>query len=412
VDALLAAVVIGVVSAAIATSSAVSARPLWVAYAFAVAFGMLMFARRAQPVLVVAYTCLGLVAYYAAGFPRIGLAVPVAAALYSAAEAGFLWAAVAGALGLLAYTYEYRLHAGQDARFLLGYELATNVAILAAVIALGDSVRSRRRLVAEQDEVLRRREAEKEADARRRVADERLRIARELHDAVGHTVVALSLHTNAALEALDAHEQTAARTAMQKVHVAASHTMRELRASVGLLRRQTGRAHELSTTADADTAGGLADIDLLFELLDARGVQPRVTISSLLDGADRRPAGLAELTTLAADLPAEVDAAAYRIVQESTTNAIRHADPRTIDLEFRRSPASLEIRVFNDGGVAGAARPTAGHGLTGMRERAEALGGTLRAAPAARGFLVVATLPLTTPTRAAEPGVTTAGRDE
>lgn len=112
VDGLLAAAVTGVVSVAIATTEQASARPIWVAYAFAVAFGLLMFARRAQPVLVVVATCLGLIAYYTSGLPRIGLAVPVAAALFSAAEAGRLWAAAGGALGLLVYTYQYRIHAG------------------------------------------------------------------------------------------------------------------------------------------------------------------------------------------------------------------------------------------------------------------------------------------------------------
>jgi signal transduction histidine kinase len=386
VDALLAAAVTGVVSVAIATTEEASARPMWVAYAFAVAFGLLMFARRAQPVLVVAVTCIGLVAYYASGLPRIGLAVPVAAALFSAAEAGRLWAAAAGALTLLVFTYEYRIHAGQDARVLLGYELAANVAIIATVIALGDSVRSRRRLVAERDEVIRRREAAKEADARQQAADERIRIARDLHDALGHTVIALSLHASAALEALDAHDQAAARTSMVNVHAAAVNTMRELRASVGLLRRPAGRRH--------DASGGLSDVGPLLEVLDAAGVRVAVAVNGPAPAEDPpRPAGLTELRELVTGLPAEVDRAAYRIMQEATTNALRHADPRTLDLDLRRTPASLEIRVRNDGVAAGAAPPAPGHGLTGMRERAEALGGTLYTSRDMREFLVVATLP-------------------
>jgi len=386
VDALLAAAVTGVVSVAIATTEEASARPIWVAYAFAVAFGLLMFVRRAHPVLVVAATCIGLVAYYTSGLPRIGLAVPVAAALFSAAEAGRLSAAAGGALALLVYTYQYRIHAGQDARLLLGYELAANVAIIATVIALGDSVRSRRRLVAERDEVIRRREAAKEADARQQAADERIRIARDLHDALGHTVVALSLHANAALEAFDADDQAAARTSMVNVHTAAANTMRELRASVGLLRRPAGRRNDVS--------GRLADIGPLLEVLDAAGVRIAVTVNGPAPAeAPPRPAGLTELQALATDLPAEVDRAAYRIVQEATTNALRHADPRRLDLELWRTPSLLEIRVRNDGVAAGAPPSAPGHGLTGMRERAEALGGTLNTSRDTREFLVVATLP-------------------
>jgi signal transduction histidine kinase len=388
VDALLAAAVTGVVSVAIATTDQASARPSWVAYAFAVAFGLLMFARRAQPVLVVAVTCVGLVGYYASGLPRIGLAVPVAAALFSAAEAGRLWAAAAGALGLLVYTYAYRIHAGQDARMLLGYELAANVAVVGTAIALGDTVRSRRRLVAERDEVIRRREAAKEADARQHAADERIRIARDLHDALGHTVIALSLHTNAALEALDAHDPAAARTSMINVHTAALNTMRELRASVGLLRQQPGRRRE------GEEPGSLADVGPLLHVLDAAGVRVHVTVAVPEPAHEPgRASGLAEIRAMALDLPPEVDRAAYRIVQESTTNALRHADPRTLALDLRRTPAALEIAIRNDGVAIDAARPAAGHGLTGMRERAEALGGTLRTAIDAREFLVVATLP-------------------
>jgi signal transduction histidine kinase len=386
VDALLAAAVTGVVSVAIATTEQHSARPIWVAYAFAVAFGLLMFARRAQPVLVAVVSCVGLVAYYASGLPRIGLAVPVAAALFSAAEAGRLWVAAGGALALLVFTYQYRIHAGQDARVLLGYELATNVAVMATAIVLGDSVRSRRQLVAEHDEVIRRREAAKEADARQQAADERIRIARDLHDALGHTVVALSLHASAALEALDAHDQPAARTSMVNVRTAAVNTMRELRASVGLLRRPDGRRQ--------DAPGGLADVGALIEVLNAAGVRVTVAVNGAPPVGDTPgPPGLAELRALASDLTAEVDRAAYRIVQEATTNALRHADPRTLDLDVRRTPASLAIRVRNDGVAAGAPAPVPGHGLTGMRERAQALGGTLRTSQDGRDFLVVAALP-------------------
>jgi len=386
VDALLAAAVTGVVSVAIATTEQASARPIGVAYAFAGGFGLLMFARRSRPTLVVAVSCIGLVAYYASGLPRIGLAVPVAAALFSAAEAGRLWAAAGGALALLLFTYEYRIHAGQDARVLLGYELAANVAIVATVIALGDSVRSRRRLVAERDEVIRRRAAATEADARRQAADERIRIARDLHDAVGHTVIALSLHASAALEALDAHDEAAARTSMVNVRTAAGNTMRELRAGLGLLRQPAGRRD--------DVAGGLGDAGPLLDVLEAAGVRVDIAVDGPAPAGDPpRPGGLTELRVLATDLPAEVDRTAYRIVQEATTNALRHADPRTLELHLRRTPAALELRVRNDGVTAGAAPYVPGHGLAGMRERAEALGGTLRTSRDAREFLVVATLP-------------------
>lgn len=137
---------------------------------------------------------------------------------------------------------------------------------------------------------------------------------------------------------------------MVNVHTAAANTVRELRASVGLLRRPPGRRHE------REASGGLADVGPLLHVLDAAGVHVNVAVAAAdALGGPPRPAGLAELQALATGLPPEVDRTAYRIVQESTTNALRHADPQALELDLRRTPASLEIRIRNDGVATGAA---------------------------------------------------------
>ncbi|ACQ82244.1 histidine kinase [Beutenbergia cavernae DSM 12333] len=372
-DVILAVAVTATVAAAIATSREEVAGSPALGYVFAAAFGALMFVRRTQPVIVVVATSLGLIWYYASGLPSIGLAVPVAAALYSAAEAGRTLVAILAAVALLLFTYAYRIGAGQDAAYLLGYELATNVAIMAAAIALGDGQRSRRRLLAEQREVARRREAEREAEAARRVADERLRIARDLHDSVGHTVVAVSLHADVAAEALAAGEPDAAARSLALARSAAADSMRELRASVGLLR--DGGAHlDLDRVLLAARDGGLvvdADVD----------------------------AGLAD------SVPPEVWAAGVRIVQESLTNVLRHSGAEHVSVAVHEADDVVELEVRDDGaraaatGSEAASQPSGGHGIRGMRERAEELGGTLDAGPpgGGDGWVVAAVLPLPPP---------------
>jgi signal transduction histidine kinase len=368
-DVVLAVVVTAVISVAIATSSQPSARPIWVAYAFAVAFGVVLFARHAMPVAVVAVTCLGLVAYYATGLPSIGLAVPVAAALYAGAEAGVWWASTIAALGLLAYTYGYRISIGDNPAYLLGYELASNVAIMAAAIALGDGRRSRQRLLAEQAEVIRRREAERAAEAQRIVADERLRIARDLHDSVGHSVVALSLHADAGAEALAAGEGEAARRELVRVREAAAGAMRDLRRSVGGLRARA---------ADDELRRLLAP-------LSEAGIE--VTVCAIREGQPT------DAQLIAAHLSDEAAEVMVSVVREASTNIVRHARSTAVYLGLAIDDGRLIVEV-NDNGASAEDSVVFGHGLTGMRERVELGGGRLDVRPGPSGFRVRAELPI------------------
>jgi signal transduction histidine kinase len=212
-----------------------------------------------------------------------------------------------------------------------------------------------------------------EQDARRRVDEERLRIARELHDVVAHTMATINVQAGVAAHVLSTRPEAAAES-LQAIKAASKEGLRELRAILNVLRQ----ADDADPTQPAP---GTAQLE------------------ALITGARR--AGLETAFTVTGDpvrLPAAVDLAAYRIVQESLTNAIRHAGPATaaVSLSYREDELQIEVTDTGQGPPAGAT--SAGHGLAGMRERAAAVGGTLQAAPGpGGGYRVAARLPLTDP---------------
>lgn len=368
VDAAIGAAAAAVVAVAITVNLGRQSSPEPFAYLFALGLGLLMLVRRRYPVLALVATSAGLIAYYFGDYPPVGLAVPVAAALYSAAEQDRLRWAVGTSAGLVAVSTFFRVREGDDLFYLLGYELATTAAVMAAAIALGDGVLARRMYRAEH----RRREvlllAEREHEAAERVEQERLRIARDLHDVLAHTVAVVSIQSDVATEALDDEDDAATRAALAAIRSASSEATRELRSTLAVLRRPaddepvlpTGSLRHLDTVVSATTESGLP--------------------------VDLRVEGKPE------PLPAVVDTTAYRIVQESLTNALRHADADRVELVLRYSAERLEIRVTDDGHGG---EPGGGRGITGMRERAELVGGTVTAGDHPDGgFRVSAVLPV------------------
>jgi signal transduction histidine kinase len=242
--------------------------------------------------------------------------------------------------------------------------------LFAAVCLGGIAVANRRAFVASI-------QARADAEAAQRIDEERLRIARELHDVVAHTMSTINVQATAAAMVLTERPDAAA-DALQAIRTASKNGLRELRAILNVLRQ----ADDAEPTAPAPS---LAQVNALIEGAGQAGLPTTLSVT----GA---PAGL----------PAGVDLAAYRIIQESLTNAIRHAGPATatVALTYRsgrllievtdtgRGPAAAGVR---DLGSAGAAQ---GHGLVGMRERAAAAGGTFQAGPApGGGFAVTAELP-------------------
>lgn len=210
-------------------------------------------------------------------------------------------------------------------------------------------------------------EAERTRDeaARRRAVEERLHIARELHDSLTHSISVIKVQAGVAahLARKNGEEPSAALLAIQE---ASSDAVRELRSTLDVLR------------SDDDANGsGIDRLPALVERARSSGLPTTLRI----DGVAR-------------PLPTEVEQAAYRVVQEALANVTRHAGPATATVRLTYAPALLTVRVDDDGS-ASAKPPVPGYGLIGMRERVTALGGRLQAEPApGHGFTVLAELPV------------------
>ena len=211
-----------------------------------------------------------------------------------------------------------------------------------------------------------------EADAERRLGEERLRIAREVHDVVAHAMVAINVQAGVAAHLLD-EDAEQAREALLQIKRTSGDALRDLRATLGIL-RDPGQA------APVAPAAGLEDLEGVAAQLRAAGVDVTVDVAA------------------AGPVPTPVHAAGYRIVQEALTNVLRHAGARTVRVVARTDADMLTLVVEDDGagGSDGPAAPDgAGTGVRGMRERAEALGGMLSAGPSGeQGWRVEAALPL------------------
>ena len=260
---------------------------------------------------------------------------------------------------------------------MLGAENLAFAALGGLAIAAGQATRNRRAYVAEVERRAERAELDRDLDARRRVAEERLRIARDLHDSVGHHLALISVQSDVAGRALDV-DPVAARTALSHVKGASRTALEELRDTISLL-RQPGEP----VAPTSIPAAGLDALDELLGSMRASGLDIEVAI----EGG-------------AAPLAPASDLTAYRVIQESLTNVYKHSVTRHARLTLAYLPGELRITVDDVGGgkvgVRGETRPVSGggHGIVGMRERVLALGGRFTAEPGPGGaFCVVAILP-------------------
>jgi signal transduction histidine kinase len=239
--------------------------------------------------------------------------------------------------------------------------------------AAGDAVRSHRAFVHAIRERAERAERTREEEARRRVAEERLRIARDLHDVVAHHIALVNVQAGVAAHVMDKRPDQA-KAALAHVREASRSALNELRATVGLL-RQSG-----DPEAPTEPAPGLARLDELAGTFRHAGLPVEVA--------------RADHGTV---LPAAVDLAAYRVIQEALTNVQKHAgDGAKAEVSVVRVGPHVEITVLDNGsGGDDGPEDGGGHGLLGMRERVAALSGTLTAGPRyGGGFRVHAILPL------------------
>ena len=338
-----------------------------VAYVCAVGFGAVLLLRRRLPVAVLVLSCLGTFAYYTLGHPPIGVALPVAPALYSAAEAGLTrWAAWCGAV-VIAVSLYFRLRDDpQPAGFVLGTELFSDLALISAAVALGYGIRSRRLYIAQQARLVRLTDAQQEREARLRMQSERVQISRELHDTLGHLLTVISLHANVAREALD-RDTEAAAGALDDGRDHGARALGELRTMVGVL-----RSPDENTRQDHS----IEDVRVVLD-------EARATGLDLVEDISVRPA----------ELTSAVDTAVYRIVQEALTNVVRHAHATKARVSVTSESGQVHVRVL-DNGQGDTWDSRRGYGMAGMTERARLLGGSLISTNRPEGgYLVHAVLP-------------------
>jgi len=353
----------------------------WFAYALGVAMALPLLWRRRHPVAALYAVSAVLLFFYAWGYPGFAPALVLLVPLYDAVLAGFLrWAAPVPvaflSAGYLVATRKGTAPLDGVAVFLPQAALVVVAMLLAAL------VRSRQAYAGEVRQRLRLAEEQRRHDAERRVVEERLHIARELHDTVAHAVATIAVQSSAALHLLD-REPARVREALTAIRQTSKAALADMRTTLGVLRGN-------GEPAAADRDAGLDRLPDLLAAVRAAGLEVRL---------DQEPGG----GTADQRLAAPVDHAAYRILQESLTNVLRHAGSSArARIRLGWQPEWIAIEVTDDGaGVT--AGTNGGHGLAGMRERVAHLGGEFDAGPGRdAGFRVCARLP-----RQATPGVVT-----
>jgi signal transduction histidine kinase len=334
------------------------------AYVIGALIALPILVHRRWPVQVLIASFVVMVAYYWFARRNISPAPVMGIPVYDAAVSGYLaWAiavpSVIMALGAL-------FVGSTESLVQMAAGFLPSVVVFVLAIALGEVVRTRRALAAETASRLRVVEEERHADAARLVAEERLRIARELHDTMAHSMATITVQASSAL--LDAPEGTV-RDALTAIRQTSKDALSEMRGVLGHFRGSVSGHEE----------GGLDRLPALRDAVAQAGSPVQVTVSG-------------EQVAL----PPEVDHAAYRILQESLTNVLRHAPARTpAQVMLSYQPDALVITVDNACGSPAANGSPAGNGIKGMTERASATGGMLHAGPLPEGgFRVTATLPL------------------
>ncbi|MFG3151162.1 sensor histidine kinase [Streptomyces sp. NPDC048219] len=327
--------------------------------------------RRRAPLPVLAFTgCLSIVECVT-GDPRAPVVMAAVVALYTVAattDRSTTWR-----VGLLTMTV---LTGAAMLAGPLPWYAQDNLAVFAWTgigATAGDAVRSRRAFVRAIRERAEKAERTREEEARRRVAEERLRIARDLHDVVAHHIALVNVQAGVAAHVMDKRPDQA-KEALAHVREASRSALNELRATVGLLRQSD------DPKAPTEPAPGLDRLDELVATFHHAGLHIEVA---------RADQGTA--------LPTAVDLAAYRIIQEALTNVQKHAGPRArAEVSIVRVGPNIEVTVLDDGaGEADAPADGGGHGLLGMRERVTAVRGTLTTGPRyGGGFRVHAILPV------------------
>jgi signal transduction histidine kinase len=347
---------------------------IWAYVLVLVGFGALA-VRRRYPITVLAVVTAAASAYVLRDYVDNGLPVIALIALYTVASLAprRQWGVAVATISVLLLALT--LVRGED---LSAADLAGNVATFAIAAVFGDSVRTRRAYTSQLELRAADLEANQEAQAQRAVAEERLRIARELHDVVAHAMSVVAVQSGVGAHVIDTDPAEAKRI-LENVKTSSRMALNEMRRLLGVLR------DEGDGPVTRVPAAGLEGVDELADGLRQAGMNVAVRVEGT------RPA-----------VPPGVDLSAFRIVQEALTNVLKHAGPATVKVAICYHPDSVTVEVEDDGRGASTApadgHAGGGHGLVGMRERVAVFGGHLTAGSrVGGGFRVAATLPFGAP---------------
>jgi signal transduction histidine kinase len=342
---------------------------LALAYALALLHTLPLAARRRFPGAVLAASVASGLAVAALGLPPEILVMVILVAVYSVAAYGDRWVSLAGLAAAELGAAAVQLTPG---RF-NAPTVVTNALVIAAAWLLGHFVGVRRDHIARLERTAELERARAEL-ARRAVVEERLRLARELHDVVAHAISVIAVQSGVGAHIAHTQPEEAAK-ALAAIEATSRAALTELRRLLGVLRQ------EGEPQGDLAPVPGLADLDALLAEVAKAGLGVRLRVEGT-----------------PSPLPAGVDLSAYRIVQEALTNVVKHAGPARAQVTIGYRDQAVTVEVTDDGRGAtaptGDGRARVGHGLIGMRERVQVFGGDLETGPRpGGGFRVAARLP-------------------
>jgi signal transduction histidine kinase len=330
-------------------------------------------ARRRSPGTVLAVIVASGLAGAALFLPPFFFGPAILVAVYSVAAYGSRWVSVAGlalaevglaAVQLTPFGFEFE-----------GLALVVFMGVLAAAWLLGHFAHNYRAYAVRLEERTAELKRAREELARRAVAEERLRLARELHDVVAHAMSVIAVQSGVGAHVVDSRPEEVGK-ALAAIEATSRAALTELRRLLGVLRQDSEPRASLAPVP------GLANLEGLLAEVAKAGLAVKLRVEG-------RPA----------PLPTGLDLSAYRIVQEALTNVVKHAGPARAQVTIRYRDHEVAVEVTDDGrgvgAVAGDGRRGTGHGLIGMRERVQAFGGDLEVGPRpGGGFRVAARLPL------------------
>ncbi|WP_129668995.1 sensor histidine kinase [Phytoactinopolyspora endophytica] len=329
---------------------------------------MVLVVRRRHPGLVLAGVVVVSLPYHLLDYVHEAYVLGPLVALYTVASAGprRRTLQIGGALAVLIAAVML-LSGGSG-----GLDLISSVGWVPMTMALGEAVRLQRAYVAAIVERAERAERTREQEAARQVAEERVRIARDLHDLLAHSITLVGVQTTVAAHVLvekpDHLDRSALAASLESISATCRDARTELRATLSVLRA--------GETEPETAVPGIAAVTDVVETVRATGLEVELTFD--VD---------------ASAVPSTVGVTTYRIVQEALTNVIKHADATRAHVSVAGSAGRLHLTVVDDG--RGGEPSSDGHGILGMVERARSVGGTLTAMPGPRGgFMVSAQLPL------------------